>query len=319
MERRTQRAGEIGLGELVEVLAKLKPSAPQAEQIAATMGLGWRSVQRSPEPATQSTAATSGAPALDLEVSGATSHHAPKEIQPVRSATTIFEPRLAPDKGAAGGPLAVADVRAHPTRPPYRPLFLERRWRALARSMFATYVPTSKIDLRVVMRHVRSGRPLEFLPLLLQPSLRRGVVLILDRSQSMQPFWRDETELVERCRKVVGAPGVRSYLVETDPWSDAGPRLRWLQPEPEHFDARTPVVIVSDFELGRELTPRSALLAPWLPLLERARSAGTPVLALIPVNRTLWPMPLTEAIANAIVWDNDTTTGAVRRTLGRHG
>jgi len=78
------------------------------------------------------------------------------------------------------------------------------------------------------------------------------------------------------------------------------------------------VVIVSDFELGRELTPRSADLAPWLPLIERARSAQSIVLALIPVKKALWPAALAEAIPNAIAWDNDTTTDAVRRSLAQH-
>jgi hypothetical protein len=114
---------------------------------------------------------------------------------------------------------------------------------------------------------------------------------------------------------VVGGPGVRSYLVETNPWSEIGAGLRWLQPEPEKFAAQTPVVIVSDFELGTELTPRFALLNPWMPLIDRARSADATVLALIPVSRTLWPAALTEAIPNAIVWDNDTTTGALRRSI----
>jgi hypothetical protein len=265
-----------------------------------------------------SAAAPPSEPTPDLRASAARARPALREIQPVRPATTTLEWRLGDGKAVASGPLAAADVRVHSARPPYRPLFLERRWRALARTMLATLIETSKIDLRIVMKHLRTGRPVETLPWLLQPTLRRGVVLILDRSQSMQPFWRDESELVERCRRVVGAHGVRAYLVETNPWCDTGPRLRWLQPEPEHFAAQTPVAIVSDFELGRELTPRSALLAPWLPLIERARSAGAIVLALIPVKRALWPAALMEAIPNTIVWDNDTTTGAVRRSLAQH-
>jgi hypothetical protein len=303
---------------MVEVLAKLKPDAGQAERIAATLGLGWSAVQISSAPVPTSAAASSGAPTPDLRVSAATVRPAPREITPARPATTKFELRVGAGEAAASGPLAAAEVRVRSARLPYRPLFAERRWRTLARSMLATLIETSKIDLRIVIRHLRTGRPIERLPWLLRPTLRRGVILVLDRSQSMQPFWRDESELIERCRRVVGAPGVRAYLVETDVWSDAGPRLRWLQPEPEYFAPQTPIVIVSDFELGRELIPRSALVDPWLPLIERAKSAGAIVLALIPVERALWPAALTEMIPNAVVWDNDTTTYAVRRSLAQN-
>jgi hypothetical protein len=178
--------------------------------------------------------------------------------------------------------------------------------------MLATSTTTSQVDVQIVARHFATGRPIDRLPWRLKRTLRRGVVLILDRSESMQPFWRDERELVARCAHVVG-PGVTACWVETDEWSDEGARLRWLQKEPDGFASRRPVVIVSDFELAREMTPRWPFLAPWRPLIDRVRAAGAPLRALVPVSRTLWPAALLEELPNAIEWDYDTTINTIRR------
>ena len=108
---------------------------------------------------------------------------------------------------------------------------------------------------------------------------------------------------------------MRSYWVEIDSWPEGEARLRWLRGEPDHFAPQTPVVIVSDFELGREMTPRWPQLAPWLPLIRRINSAAAKLLALVPVSHAVWPAALLEAIPNAVPWDVTTSTGAVRRSI----
>jgi hypothetical protein len=304
----------------VEALAALVPKAEAADSISSALGLSWRSAPSAPTDAPPVPAP----PSEPLSVAPLPSASevplpAPLELQPLRPQSTRLELPPANSQGAPSNPLASAGPRSAPVKPPYQPLFQDRWWRALARTMLATQTQTGVIDLRIVAKYLRTGRPIERLPWLSKATLRRGVVLILDHSESMQPFWRDESELVERCRRVIGSPGVRSYLVETDPWSEDEPRLRWLQPEPCRLPAETPVVIVSDFELGRQIMPRLPLLAPWLPLIEKSKSSGATTLALIPIPRAFWPVAVTRAIPNAIAWDHDTTTTAVRRSICHHG
>ena len=272
------RRGEISIGELVEAMHALRPRPGAAASIAASLGLGWMAAAT----AAQIDAPVADVPRSDVQTpveplaSAAPLKPAPIELVPVRQATRSVDLSVAAPSAGASGSLAPADVRAASTRPPYQPLFRDLLWRALVRALFATSTVTSAVDLRLIIKHASSGRPLNRLPWRLKATLRRGVVLILDHSDSMQPFWRDERELVERCGRIIGASGVRAYWVETDLWSDTDARLRWLQRAPDFLAARTPVVIVSDFELGKEIVPRWPLLAPWLPVIEKARSAGAP-------------------------------------------
>jgi hypothetical protein len=314
------RPGEISIGELVEAMHALRPSAAAAERIAASLGLGWTFAARAATvDAGDTPVRPVDAPPSAIPKSEAPARFAALELLPVRRATKTLELTPGAQDRGAPGPLAPPNPQAAITRPLYRPLFQDRLWRSLVRAMLATSTTTNTIDLPLILKHASTGRPIERLPWRLKATLRRGVVLILDRSASMQPFWRDERELVERCGRVIGSPGVRAYWVESDPRSDADAQLRWLQPEPEVFQARTPVMIVSDFDLGKEIVPRWPLLTPWLPVIERARAAGAPVFALVPIARSLWPTGLIDAIPHAIPWDDDTTTTTIRQALSSNG
>ena len=309
------RRGEIGLGDLVEALVALKPGPPTASLIAASLGLEWSgkgTLQMETDP--ERAPGVSEPASLQPPVADQQPFAAPIELQPVRTAKTSLKLVSAAPRGTRN-PLNVPEVRTQSSKPPYRPLFREKWWRTLARVMFSMQTARAAVDISVITRYVASGRPMQRLPWMYKATLRRGVVLILDRAESMQPFWRDEIELAEALKRVVGGPGLRVYRVEPDLWAEGEPRLRWHGAEPGQFAAHTPVAIVSDFELGREITPRWPLLAPWMPLLDKVQAAGAPMLALIPLPRTLWPPSLTAAIPKIVAWDDDTTTGTIQRSL----
>jgi hypothetical protein len=321
----------IGLAELIQTLHELNPKSDEIRAlIAEALGFGW---ERSEEPSvsmveqklptlrhdTKDNEVFSPTPELKVpaplpdseltELPGAM-------LEPIEQVDPEYQPfdDLSRDRFLASAiALEPTKTELHIKRPEYQPLLLDRWFRGLMGAMLATPKTSQEVDWTVLIRDLARGKLLDRLPFRRRPTLQRGVFLFLDHSDSMQPFWRDEKQLLLRLQHFLGKTKVRRSWVEVDIWSPKGPKLRKYSPLPNEFPEMTPLLIVSDFGIGGDLSSSQAFLEPWLPLIDRARKNSCPIVALIPAPSFCWPKTLVQHIPNSFVWDRGTSTATARR------
>ena len=177
--------------------------------------------------------------------------------------------------------------------------------------------PSRVLDVRRLERTVLRGVPLVAVPWRVRRSLRRGVELWVDTSESMEPYARDQAELVRGLRGVVGKAAVRVRCFELDPLAPATRQVHWDEgDEPRTMVAGTPVLIVSDFGISRAVArgrPASGQsLAPWT---ARARERGSRVMGLIPASESAWPATLS-TLLTGFEWDRSLSGRALQGRLG---
>ena len=76
-------------------------------------------------------------------------------------------------------------------------------WAILAGGL-ATPAADGPVDVEKLIEVVARGRPVDRIPRRPVPSLRRGVQVLVDVGEAMQPFARDQRALVDEVRRVVG-------------------------------------------------------------------------------------------------------------------
>ncbi len=310
-----RRSTEVGLAELVEALKLLEPEDKAKTMIANTLGFEWKEEKKkSPPdhiqppvvtPITETPEHTKPEPSKDSHLTMLESIETryPKNIEilfdnPIMASTEELEP---------------SSVALHMTSPGYQPLLKDEWFRGLMSVMLATPVASRDIDWPMLEQRLANGRLLERLPLRQRPTLKRGVQLFLDRSISMQPFWRDEIELLDRLQHLLGSRNVQVWWLEVDPWLSTEPQLNWHSPPPDQLSAKTPLLIVSDFGIGEDPLGEGMMdFGPWRTLLYQAQSSFCPVIALIPSPESIWPNKVRQLIPYAYVWDRDTSLQSVK-------
>ena len=211
---------------------------------------------------------------------------------------------------AATEPLARTE-RAHAQPPEHVPLIAPRWSRGVFGELLATMDLTGELDWPAIERAALTGEPLVSLPLGRERGLRRGVDLWMDVSESMQPFARDQAQLVRLLRRLLGRHAVRVRHFEVDDLAQSEP-LDWSGSAPLDVAAGRCVLVVSDFGVGRaiERSPPATLAAlnPWF---ERARDRGCRLVGLIPAPSDAWPAGVTQSLLG-FEWDRALSAPAVR-------
>jgi hypothetical protein len=213
--------------------------------------------------------------------------------------------------------LEPTDVALHSARPTHRPLLRQEWFPGFVAAMLSSTAPSRDLDERVIERLVAHGNPVDRLPWRLRRSLRHGAVVLLDRSESMQPYWRDQEELVVALIKVLGAHRVRVVPARANPWNMSDPAVELYLEEGRELPAQTPLLLVSNFGIVLDAWLSRNVFSSWLRVVDAARARGSDVIALIPVARSQWPEAIAGNLPHAFVWDVDTTPGMVWR--GRRG
>jgi hypothetical protein len=318
---------EVGLAELVEALHHLQPAdEPTRVAIAEALGLAEHAAAKSairvgtggaePGAAEEPSAGTH---ASETELANRIT--APEEVEeaklkmltPVREEAMTIEVLFGASAPVEVEPLEHSSA-AHLQAPEYVPLLHQEWFRGIAGAMLATSQPSRDIDWRFLERRLVRGLPLEKLPWRSRPTLKRGVQVLLDCSESMQPFRRDGTELVASLGRLVGECRVRTWRFRLNPWQPARSQWKWLSPTPARFDAYTPLLVISDFGIAGS---GATGLEPWLEALHQAELLRCPILALIPAPESSWPLWLRRVVPRAFVWDRETSAQSVRRELLR--
>jgi hypothetical protein len=318
---------EIGLAELVEALHHLQPAdEPTRFAIAEALGLAEyaaaKSAIRLGTGGAERGAAeepSAGRHATETELANRIIAQREVEDAKLRMLTPISEEAMtievlfgasAPGEVEPLEPSSAAQLQA----PDYVPLLHQGWFRGIAGAMLATSQPSRDIDWRFLERRLVRGLPLEKLPWRSRATLKRGVQVLLDCSESMQPFRRDGTELVASLERLLGECRVRTWRFRLNSWQPARSQWKWLSPTPARFDAYTPMLLITDFGIAGS---GATGLEPWLEVLDQAELLRCPILALIPAPESCWPLWLRRAVPGAFVWDRETSAQSVRREMFR--
>jgi hypothetical protein len=335
----------LGLDALAASLERQSPGVRAevrraALESKASQGVVSQQISRTSQEPLRSGARSAPAAATAAGVDGLT----PVETTPAVPPTAVVRTRLrqlprvapsGPPAGSSAAPLAPASAASSPPAPP--PLFARNHRRGILTAAIATWVPEGPLAIEQVVSATIQRRPILRLPRELRSTVRRGVQLLVDRGESLAPFWRDQDELVLRFRELLGRG--RFELVEfrgipvpapiaptdVDPaegtWErepgilvgpDSAGDRGWRAPRPG-----TPVLIVSDFGIGarpdhEEWVP----VVRWRRFADELRAAGSPVLGLVPYASARWPAGLRSSIV-CLPWSERTSAGTVRRAA-RH-
>jgi hypothetical protein len=200
---------------------------------------------------------------------------------------------------------------------PLSPLFVPNWNRAIISGALATNSGDGPLNIEFLIELLARRQRVERLPHLPVPTLRRGVQLLLDISQAMLPWERDQRMLQKEVQDVVGTDKVQSLRFVGCPARGVGmgTKSRWKSfytPPPRG----TVVLMLTDLGIGRPpFSTERASVAEWEAFVLNLRKAGCPLVALVPYAPERYPFELTR-IMTAIQWDRQTTPATVRREVG---
>ena len=223
---------DIWLADLARAIAALQPGDDRAVEImAGLLGIATESARDTSAPAPRKDAEIMPVPppearAPDTEAQAADreeeSHAESAErlevLQPVGRATAgSMRPWLLADDLEEFSEQHTGGVRA------YEPLFVRSWSRELLAAALAQQIPGGPVDERRLVSLIASARPVTKIPRHPRRSLSRGVQVLVDLADGMEPFTRDQSELLEAIRRVVGNSRVQVLQFRDSPTREAAP------------------------------------------------------------------------------------------------
>ncbi len=130
------------------------------------------------------------------------------------------------------------------TLPPTPPLTSDARLVPALRRRLASEVPSRELDVAALAEMWSRGRPVRRLPWRPLAAWAPKIVVLVDRSARLVPFWDDQDRLLRRLRRRLGRASLHEvYYLEgwAFPWRDDRNRYRWPAAEPG-----SPVLALSD-------------------------------------------------------------------------
>jgi hypothetical protein len=206
--------------------------------------------------------------------------------------------------------------RAHDPAPLFRPQWI----RAILGASLSARRPIGPPDLGRAVEKIARGEALQTLPRQPIMTLARGVQVLLDIGESMQPFAQDRVVLRRDLKRIVGdgsldilqfagSPRQTRRDDDSPAWQDYETRF------PPQLDAC--VLIVSDFGIGRASgLARGASPYTWSMLAKRLARRGHRVVGFVPYPPARWPSVLGRAVA-LVQWDRATTAGRISLARSR--
>lgn len=193
------------------------------------------------------------------------------------------------------------------------PIFAKRTERATLTATIAVETSAGDVDLERAIGQLINQKLLERLPRRAIPTLKYGVQLLLDRSESMLPYAEDLRDLDAQLKKLVGGSRFTSSSFKGTPLT--APRYRKVRQRPK-LRSNLPILLVTDFGIGASLLSRDrARLGEWLEFAQHAARKNCPVVALIPHKPGCWP-DFARANYLCIHWDRSTSAGDLRKIIG---
>ena len=201
--------------------------------------------------------------------------------------------------------------------PPLLPLFVPLWTRGILSAALTTDSEDGPLDLESIAESLAHGECIWQLPRLPWPTLRRGVQVLVDKSDALVPFTRDQTWLQEEIRRVVGVDRVQILRFVGCPSRavGTGPRKFWDKYRPP--PSGTVVLLLTDLGIGMPMfATEVADVSEWLEFAKVIHRAGCPLVAFVPYTPSRWPRHLIGAMT-IIQWDRGTSAATVRRLVRR--
>ncbi|MET9833391.1 hypothetical protein ABZ078_29725 [Streptomyces sp. NPDC006385] len=334
----TDRVAEIWVADWVRALDEVGDDPDVQRTVARLLGFGAADLMPAPRPnqppCPAATVPSTDAPPL-----------APPARLPGDTGIPLEPPPPRTDQAAPGGAASLPDLpvlepvghdapdvndwalvrsldevteRHLRARPPLEPLLTTRSSAAILSAALTTPVrDDGEPDIEALVDFFARGIPPTRLPRAPRPTLRFGVQVLVDLGDSMQPYRRDQQELVRQITGLVGAELTQIRYFADAPVRGAGPggRRTW---RPYRTPSQgTRVLVVSDLGVGGPLLhPRRASVAEWYDVLDEIVRAGCTALALVPYPVDRVPTELTRLLS-ALTWDRTTTVSTVAALVGR--
>jgi hypothetical protein len=217
-------------------------------------------------------------------------------------------------------PLARVDlVAAKP--PPVPPLLDPLQSRAVLSGTLSRRFYDGPLDVERVVERICRGEAVIEIPRLMQPTMARGVQVLIDRGEGMVPYAADVQAMRDELGRVVGNYALEILQFAHSPLRGAGKKSRrtW-RPYAELTPPRRGATIIALTDLGIRRLPPPANPASedeWIQLASYLDRFECPLVALVPYGPDRWPVRLRKRFA-IIEWDRRTTVGRVRATIA-HG
>lgn len=322
-----QPKSEIQLADLIKALGSLPwRDEAQAQAIAGSLGFGLAAhkVQR-PRPGTAiadpklnrpkpTPTPSVKPPSLAMPPAPPLPATLPTDVLP---STLTALPRRAPTNATSSADWLDEDYQvlqpATGLAPARHPLLPDTRARGVFSAALATLRAGYELDVPELVRRVCQGRIPSKLPHLPDATLAHGCQLLLDFSDTMQPWWDDLRGLARQLAQVIGADGLNVFDFDQNPsaaaqWLANGDERLW-RPEPGR-----PILLATDF--GIQGTPSPRHKPAWCrSFIERCADQGSPLVILIPWPRAHWPEGL-GPYPDLMHWHPRTSAAMVRRELG---
>jgi len=198
------------------------------------------------------------------------------------------------------------------------PLLVPQWARGILAASVATFSEAGTLDVERLVRGIARGILWRSIPRRLWPTLARGALVLVDRSDALLPFAADQEQILEQICAVVGRDGVQVLDFEGNPaWgAGTGSQDEWEDFERWRPPAGTPVLALTDLGIGSGYGIRPVHPAMWRAFADRLRRAGCPFVAFVPYAPERWPEDLGPAL-HILPWDRGTSARTVRRTLGK--
>lgn len=304
---------EVNLGDLAHALSNLKPRNEESRvAIATALGMHW--VQASAlKPLVKAKSKQKRERRVETVSAG--------EFERLPPATRVIKSRLEHTRSEESAPaISVAPLEASGSESdlqalPLEPLFFPRWTRAILSAGLATNSDVGPVDVDRVVEILARGESLKTLPVLSTPTLTRGVQLLIDRSEAMTPFIRDQVRLHKEIVATVGSDRVTTLRYVGCPIRGAGGGAApsWSTYEPPV--SKAPVLLLTDLGIGRpRLNDERAGIEEWVLFIEQVKKAECPLLAFVPYAQSRWPPELASRMS-IIQWDRRTSAITVCNKL----
>jgi hypothetical protein len=324
--------GDIWLGDVVRALAVLRPIDEESADILRALGFHVATqAHRAAAPTTASEDAEGASDVQSAEVRYGSARSTPDEPPAKRhrdgpplgtdgdAEIPLLEPLtrepLTPSQREVK-PLALPGPEHVTPVLPYTSLFAHRSTAAILWAAMSQNVEGGDLDMDAVIDVIAKGRPVDRLPRRRTRTLRFGVEVLVDLSEGMQPFRRDQIELVESIRRLAGSGQTRVTYFADAPMRGAGSGAAWTWDEYRAPSPRTRLIVLSDLGIGGPpLSPHTALPEEWTEFVDYVRQQDCDVIAVVPYPRHRWP-PAISSLLPMLQWDQITTTAVAFQTAG---
>jgi hypothetical protein len=181
--------------------------------------------------------------------------------------------------------------------PAIEPLFRSETRLALLAALLATDADEGDLDLELILERLSQLRPIEELPRLPVPTLQRGVQVLLDVGQGMDPYAEDRDSFAGWLGGILpnDRVSVLQFVGCPSRGCGIGPRSEWSPWVPPNRG--TPVLALTDLGInGPIFDTERGQMREWLAFARRLEALGCPFAALLPYAANRWPPRLARAM-----------------------